>query len=129
MSTKKKSPALADPTAPFSSLSPEKRKIFRFWDGSKTVAVEPLKVQRALTSLDGVDLEQDAKMLGLESPMAQEAAAAAFDRLVKAVRTVFNVPDFKEENGVETGLTDAEALQLLAQYCGYLSELKNSTAP
>jgi hypothetical protein len=80
--------------------SDRERAIFRFWDGRRTRAADPLAVQRALLAVPGFDPENDAKRADLVlkgGPGADHPEAlAALYRLTDATRQAFGVGAYRE---------------------------------
>lgn len=117
--------------------SARERAIFRFWDGRRTRAVDPLAVQRTLLAVEGFDPENDAKradlvLKGGPGSDHPEALAALF-RVVDATRRAFGVLPFREWGRWpfrrREGLTDAETLGLFAAFGGFLAELQEDARP
>lgn len=103
--------------------------IFRFWDGTREVAADPLRISRGLLNVPGLNLEEDIKLATLANPMAGKAADEAVARLVGAVQSVFGVKEFREERGKAEGLTDFECIQLLNTFGAYIGDLKKKLSP
>lgn len=101
---------------------PAERLIFRFWDGQQEVAADPLVIQRKLAA--ATDLEKDIELAFVQSPEAIPAANEAFEHLVKQIREAFGVKAFSEG-----GLLDAECLELLGVFGGFIGEIKKKANP
>lgn len=99
------------------------RCIFRYWDGSRQVAADPLQIQAAL--LEVPDIDADTRLACLQSEAAQGEARKAFGRLVEKLRPVFGVEAFRTDDaGKEHGLTSAETVDLLRQFSAFMADLK-----
>lgn len=118
MAAKKTSRKPAQPPAT-GGYTPRERAIYRYFNGVREVAVDPLRVQRELAAVPDLDLETDAKLAGLATPNPE--SAKSFDRLVEAVRKVFQVQPLSEDG---IGLTDAECVELLASFALYIADVK-----
>jgi hypothetical protein len=100
---------------------PRERMIFRYFNGTKTTAGDPLRIQRELLSHPG-DLDTDVKLLFVSLPQAQPKVREAFERVVATVRRAFNLELFDGERGA--GLTDQECVDLFSAFCNFIAELK-----
>lgn len=117
--------------------SARERAIFKWWDGRRVQAADPLAVQRALLSVPGFDPENDAKRADLVlkgGPGSDHPEAlAALYRLTDATRKAFGVQPYREWGPwywrKREGLTDAEVLGLFAAFGEYLAALQESAGP
>jgi hypothetical protein len=110
------------------AFTKRERCIYKYWNGTKTVACDPLAVHRRLLMFPEFDLETDMKLL--QQVTNQRAMLEAFERLVKAARHAFKVAEFAEDDqGVQTGLEDSGVLELLFDFGQWMQDLKNAQAP
>lgn len=100
---------------PFKSRRPT-RAIFRFWDGQRDRAADPLEILRALENDSLVNLE-------VESAFMLAGDAEATLKTVQLVRRAFGVKDF-----TQGGLLEAECLDLIENFYDFLSSLKKNTS-
>jgi len=98
----------------------EDRQIFRYFNGEKEVAADPIQLSVRLASSYPKEssLEHDWKLLDTND----EQAMQAFDRIAVYARNVFRMKEWDEET--ETGVTTAEALGVLVRFVGYVDECK-----
>jgi hypothetical protein len=106
------------------AFSLKERNIYRYTNGSKEVAADPLVIQRRMAQDPDFDAETDLKLLSQVSN--PDECLKAFERLVTAGRRAFGVGEFREENGVQTGLLDEEVCELLADFSSWQLELKKN---
>ena len=117
------------------------RLIFRFWDGTRQRAADPLDVRAALDEHGGPNWPDLLGVFGLAategmpmSPAVQASHAANVNAsvgdLVALTRQAFGVEPFRErEDGTTTGMTQAETLDLLTSYLTFAQQLEESARP
>lgn len=108
---------------------PSERQIFRYHNGTATIAADPLALQDGLVSFKDFDLDSNLRLLKLAAPEAADEQRKAAVEVVEVIRKVFNVPEYAETDGKPSGLTRSECLSLLGNFLRYLAHLKKSTAP
>ncbi len=91
------------------------RRIYRYWDGRRRRAADPMVVYQRLLSCDDFDIETTPQL-------AEAGDLEAAETTADAVRHAFDLPAF---NGWE-GLTILECMDLLGVYLGYLLALKKN---
>lgn len=96
------------------------RAIFRFWDGQRDRAADPLVVFRALLEHPEFDWEKTPLLLEIDDP---KISGDALRVTADAVRKAFGVRDL-----LDGGLTEGECTQLLIQFTAYIGALKKSTS-
>lgn len=126
------------------------REIFRYHDGTKDVAVDPIKVYRTFTMQPGLNLILDAQALTMwqrqcgaqaewdgESELSfsevqkqiETKGLQAFERLLSAARIAFKVPEFcLSDDGEECGLMDSEVMTVLFIFMDWLGTVKKNTS-
>lgn len=96
------------------------RYIFRYHDGAATRWGDPVQILTALHC----DEEYQYRV----HPKRVEAGdVAAVEVTLRAVRRAFGVEEWKETT--QTGLTQAETLQLLQKFSGFMVYLKKKLGP
>jgi hypothetical protein len=100
------------------AYSARQRSIFRYWDGRRDRAGDPLAIHRAL--LTNFDLEETAKVADVPTHEGVKAKG----EIAGQVRTAFGIAPF--EAG---GLLDAECLELFVRFSGFLKELEAEMRP
>jgi hypothetical protein len=127
--------------------SKTERQIFRFWNGEKETAVDPLAVFRKLSSWPGLNLtsdvqaiemlqgyfaklEKDPKVADSEvQKQVLKAGLEAWERVLGATRHALGVEAFRlDDEGVERGMTDEETMSTFHELLGYLGTLKKNTS-
>ena len=93
------------------------RAIFRYWDGSKDIAADPLAVWRALRADHEFDAERDIPAIQLDDDTSIQVT-------INAVRRAFKLPAFEQG-----GLTEGECIALLYQFISYVGYVKKNTSP
>ena len=111
------------------------RNIFRFWDGEKERAVDPLAVFRSILSDKDFNLKEDMTLMEEVAELTEagkdcEAITTldlleAQDRAATAVRRALGVPVYSE-NG-KPGFTTIDAIDTLHQLLEYMGDQKKST--
>lgn len=101
------------------------RAIYRYFDGEKQVARDPLAILRALNGRPGPPLDADVKV----SLSTMKESGEAFGRVIAAVRESFGVKPFEEVDGKQRGLTDGECLALLLHFGQYAKSLQDAALP
>jgi hypothetical protein len=94
---------------------PTERDIFRFHDGTRQRAMDPLKIWTAMWSDENIDV---AKLLDRMSHNELESV----NELIASARTWLKVPDYNEDDN--TGMTDLEFCQVMYQWFEYVIQLK-----
>jgi hypothetical protein len=103
----------------------KQRAIYRYFDGEKEVARDPLAILRALNGRPGMPLDADVKLA--LSPVPE--SSAAFGRLVESVRDAFGAKPFEEVEGRQRGLTVGECLALLLHFGQFIKGIQNAAVP
>lgn len=100
-----------------------RREIFRYSDGTRERGIDPIKALREL-------LSQQDFALGTDPQLAETGDQEAYGRTVGAVRRVFAVAEWSEDDtGKESGTTETECMQLLKSFADYLDEIKKNISP
>ena len=94
-----------------------RRAIFRFWDGRRVRAVDPIEVSRLLRRDPFFDAETHLKLIDAGDDEAIRVTA-------NAVRQAFGIPDL--QGG---GLAELECLAVLMDFYEFLHALKKNTSP
>jgi hypothetical protein len=115
------------------------RAIFSYWNGREAVWADPIVLQRDLDKHGGehwtahIDyLRLACRMEGkdLSTPLAAEqnkAAEEAIEALAVLVRKAFGVETIKDA-GIR-GLTDAECIDLLAEFMAWMRQAEEDARP
>jgi len=103
-------------------FSKEERLIFRYHNGSKQIAADPLVIQRKILSQKNIDLDSEFRIAVSDTKESLDAIS----RVVGVIRSAFGVKELDPET--EEGLTDTECLQLMASYAEFLNELKKKAS-
>lgn len=118
----------------------KRRELFRFWDGSRKRAIDPITPWSSLLASETLD--KDYEFLFSDAPDISDGAdeqqleliamdtqnrIEATHRIAECVREAFGVQSWNEETG--KGLTVNETLELLASYYEYAHLLKKNTEP
>lgn len=99
---------------------PRERTIYRYWDGQRNVAADPMTLYRKVMEV-GPELKIDLTVADSPSKDAGEAHMRAVDKL----KAIFSVKGL-----AEGGLTEAEMLDLLDHFMSFCEALKkNSRTP
>ena len=103
----------------FRRLQNRSRRIFKYWDGSRTRSSDPMTVLRVLDQHPEFDMDITPKLM--EAPdvsvMLEETAKTA-----DATRQAFEIPVYDGHRG----LTEGELANLLFDFFAYMNELKKS---
>jgi len=91
------------------------RLLFRYWNGTKIVAIDPFRVYREVVSEKTIDFDT----IG---PMVEKWEEPATTLLIDLICRVFGVQRYDSET--EKGLTDPELLNLFADLNDYLDYVK-----
>lgn len=102
-------------------LSDRQRKIFRYWDGQRLRAVDPVVVTRELLGAADFNWSQDP--LTIETGVTRELREQAISRTVSAVRQAFALP--VPVDGTR-GLVETEVIGLLVLFADYIRQQKKS---
>lgn len=97
-----------------------KRDFFRFFDGSRWRAVDPLPIARALFSHSKFDWDETPKLLRSGQATIEIQAA---EIIAKAAREVFRIKP--AEQG---GLTELECVDLVTAFQDYLGNVKKNSS-
>ena len=95
------------------------RQLFRYFDGRRTLAIDPLEVHIALELHDQFNWN-DGDLLVAGDPEVTQ-------RVISTVCDVFHVEKWDGETG--RGLTGAECLEVFDSYLAYCEEVKKNTDP
>lgn len=99
----------------------KEREIFRYHDGERDRAADPIVVFRKMAEHPEFKLEQHIAELQIEDPKIQNEASRI---AVAATREIFGLNPWTEDN--ETGLTEMETLEVLSQFIVYVEQLKKN---
>jgi len=97
------------------------RAIFRYWDGKKERAIDPIVVFNRLDDDPVFVMERHARLI--ESKNEKEAREA-IDVTAAAVCRAFQVSDYNEK--AKEGLTVTERIDLLTEFLLYADTLKKN---
>ena len=103
----------------FNWLLQKRRRIFRFWDGSRWRAVDPLRAWRLLWNHPTCSPEKDFGPATGAHPDKFEPDAQ--DRVLGMIQDMFGVKPWSEDT---PGLTIDETLNLLWDFIRYMNDLK-----
>lgn len=102
--------------------APAERGIFRFWDGTKERAIDPLAAYRKLLSYPGLDIQADAAR-------AELGESDSIAILLQASREALGVEPFRQlPDGSFVGMLDEEVEAAIGRLHAYMGELKKSTS-
>jgi hypothetical protein len=112
--------------------SPADRGLFRYWDGSKRRAIDPVAAYRQLFNDPDCDLLSDVATA--HNPLNEDGSRfyspqdviAAEDRLRALTRKIFGVAMWTES---QSGLTLDETDELLNGFVGFCEDLKKKRKP
>lgn len=112
--------------APSGLFTPSERLIYRYWNGSRQVAVDPVAVSRKLARIDDFNIDRDIQIAASGIP----DAVVSLGRLVSAARDVFDLEPFAEDDrGRPVGLTETQTVELLANFLTWLGEAQSDADP
>lgn len=102
-------------------FKPQQRKIYRYWNGTKEVCADPMRLSQRLMSDYPKEstLEHDYKLLQIDKPESIEALA----RIAQCARNVFRLAEIDDDGN---GVTDEEAIMILVDFSGYLDSVKKN---
>ena len=95
--------------------TPPERDIFRFHDGTKDRAADPMKIWFAMWADETIDLEKTIQRF-------EANELEAVQELISRARVWIGIPEFNEDDG--TGLTDLEFCRVWWQWLNFVVELK-----
>ena len=107
---------LAGSTEP-ALFTQSERCIFRYFDGEKARATDPLKVFRDLRSYPELDFKADIEAMKAEDVSAEK-------RIINAARQAIGAKDFEEVEGKPIGLLDHEVLSVVYRLMSLLADLQ-----
>lgn len=96
------------------------RAIFRYWNGRRYLAIDPLVALRALKDHPEFDLERDTKLSDAGDESSTQLCLAA-------ARAAFHVVPFDGKRYV--GLTETETLSLLGAFGEWTQAVKKNISP
>lgn len=96
------------------------REIFRYWNGSEEVGIDPLSAVRALHTHPEFNAE-------IHPVAAGTGDSEAIDICLRASREVFGVEAWREEDGKEYGLTEIETIDLIHELGDWLNNVKKNS--
>lgn len=97
------------------------REIFRYWDGLRWRAIDPMVVFRSMSSHPEFNPEVHIPLLASDNLELQQQAAPI---AVAATRQIFGIEAFAD--GHEGGLTELETLAVLNDFCEFADGLKKN---
>ena len=109
-------------------FSNKRRNIFRYWDGSRTRAIDPAVAWRMMWEHPECDPNRDfgpATTVGPDNTHV-EFDGAAQDRVLSMIRDMFHVKAYAEDS---PGLTIDETFGLLWSFMKYMEGLKKKRGP
>ena len=95
--------------------TPAERDIFRFHDGTKDRAADPMKIWFAMWADETIDLGTAIKRF-------ESNELEAVQELISRARIWIGIPEFNEADG--SGLTDLEFCRVWWQWLNFVVELK-----
>jgi len=102
----------------FGKIDESHRAIFRYWDGLRERAADPLEIWMAI--------DNDPEFIGDKHPQAVDDGESEASRIMgEMICRAFKVKAFDGS----AGLTLQERLALWSVFCGYADDLKKSTSP
>lgn len=104
----------------FPALRANQRAIFRYWDGVRNVACDPVAAMIAIETDPEFRLDQHPQQV-------DEGNGEAAQITCRMVGRVFNLSDFDPATG--KGLTVAERLALFSAFGEYVEALKKNGEP
>lgn len=114
------------------TLSNRRRAIFRFWDGTRWRAIDPMVAYRGLDAHAEFSWEEHPLLIeaALDGQLATDpgvtrVAWEALGITAAAVRDVFAIPVFDGRRG----LTEEELLNLLCDFSEYVRGVKKNISP
>ena len=97
------------------------RRIFQYWDGSRSRRCDPMVATRLLESHEQFEWETTPKLIDApDRKISDEAAAITAD----AVRLAFGISEYDGR----AGLTEGELISLLVDFSVFLSAVKKNTS-
>lgn len=117
--------------APLAAGTPgESRRIFRYWNGERAVAADPMVLWRSLVNDTAEDFHElydvGTRRVDPDDHAGQREALAAHRRLVERVRQVFRLPELDDDG---KGVTESEAVGILQAFFVWNAEKKDSGGP
>lgn len=111
-------------------MSEADRQIFKFFDGERERAVDPLVIMRRMRAT-GCDFQAEHAFLNqTEQP---ELAEAAWSTLVAMARDVFGLKPLSDDcqagGGICRGLTEQESFDVFDRFGEFIDGLKKNTNP
>lgn len=104
-------------------FTPQERNLYRYYNGTREVAADPLAIQRKLTTFPNFDLVADIKRMQLNN----QESLLAFGRLLEAARCAFDILPFSEsEDGTQVGLLETETVSLVIDFGNWLGAVKKN---
>lgn len=100
---------------------PPRQSIFRYWDGTKWSFADPIVVLRNIN--DDPDFSYDKHWLAAVQGNVDDVGVVA-----KAVYRAFPATPLVSGNADGKGLTEAECVNLLADFLYYCEEVKKNTS-
>lgn len=97
------------------------RGIFHYWDGQRERAADPFEILRAIADDPEYSDDREPKLMLVDDFTVSDEAA---QKTVRCVRRAFGVKSFNEG-----GLLEAECLDLIDEFYGFLGALKKNTSP
>lgn len=104
---------------PMGVYRPEERLIYKYWNGDREVAADPLVLHRRLME-KSVDIEINIKVFR----SASKDAPAAYEALIRDVRWAFDVKPLDADG---KGLTEMECVALLDHFMSLMGEEKKTS--
>src|SRR5690606_29518923 len=96
----------------------KRRNIFRYFDGVRQRAIDPVAVAIAFEEHPTFSMERHV-------PLALAGDPESIRITVDAARQVFSIPAWSER---QRGLTSIETIDLVGKYVAYMESLKKSTS-
>lgn len=106
-------------STPMGTYRPAERLIYRYWDGFREVAADPLVLHRRLME-KSADIEINIKVFR----SASKDAPTAYEALIRDVRWAFDVKPLDSEG---KGLTEMECVDLLDHFMSMMRDEKKTS--
>jgi len=107
---------------PADVYDPGERLIYSYFDGTKTVRVDPIVLHRKIMA-KAPELDNDIK--AAECPVPNSFTEIARKSLLKNLREIFSVRELDQEGG----LTETETTDLFSHFMNFCHEQKKNTSP
>jgi hypothetical protein len=103
----------------YDTYRPREQLIYHYWNGAEMVKADPIRIYKKMSEV-GTELSANIRI----SSSPSKGAPAAYDAMVRQIRTVFGLKPFDEG-----GLSDLDSCGLLDHFLIYCSMLKKNSSP